>query len=296
MAQTFSIITTCKGRLEHLKQSLPKMVAQKANEVVVVDYSCPDGTGEFVGTNFPGVRVVSVTGEAHFSNWKARNAGAAHASSDMLVFIDADTILADTAIDWLSKNVPAQSYGFFDRKTSQSFNQSGPRLASNQLKGFHVIPADAFRRVGGYDEVLEGYAAGADTDLEERLLSNRLVRHPLDASIILSVIEHDAASRIRHHAQPVRMSYGAGLLYRAAKRILLRLRAEPELPLRSRQKLYEAARKAVAALGPQRDRVSMNVTLSEDPILMPRQLGYERGVQTVSLRVEVSLEGKLPKA
>ncbi len=39
----------------------------------------------------------------------------------------------------------------------------------NQLKGFHVIPAPAFRRLGGYDEVLEGYAAGADTDLEDRL-------------------------------------------------------------------------------------------------------------------------------
>ena len=271
------------------------MVAQGANEVIVVDYSCPQGTAHFVRENFPAVRVVSVAGEVHFSNWKARNAGAAHASSDMLVFIDADTILADGAIDWLSANVPVQSYGFFDRKTSQSFNQSGPRLASNQLKGFHVIPSDAFRRVGGYDEVLEGYAAGADTDLEERLLSKRLAKHALDACIVTSVIEHDAASRTQHHEQPVRTSYGAGLLYRAAKRMLLRIRGESELPLRSRQKLYDAARKAIAALGPQKGRVSMNVTLSADAILMPRQLGYEQGVQTVSLRVEVSLEGKLPE-
>lgn len=39
----------------------------------------------------------------------------------------------------------------------------------------------------------------------------------------------------------------------------------------------------------------MNVTLEQIPILMPRQLGYERGVQTLSLRVEVSLENKLAK-
>ncbi len=37
----------------------------------------------------------------------------------------------------------------------------------------------------------------------------------------------------------------------------------------------------------------MTVTLAKDPIMMPRQLGYERGDQTVSLRIEVSLEGKL---
>jgi hypothetical protein len=92
----------------------------------------------------------------------------------------------------------------------------------------------------------------------------------------------------------VRTSYGAGLLYRAAKRMLLRMRRESELPRGSREKLYAAARKAVAALGPDQNRVSMNVTLSQDPILMPRQLGYERGVQSVALRVEVVLEGRIP--
>jgi hypothetical protein len=37
----------------------------------------------------------------------------------------------------------------------------------------------------------------------------------------------------------------------------------------------------------------MNVVLGQEPVRMPRQLGYERGTQTVSLRVEVSLEGEL---
>lgn len=42
-----SIITTCKGRLEHLRQTLPKMLAQQYSsrfEVIVVDYDCPDET------------------------------------------------------------------------------------------------------------------------------------------------------------------------------------------------------------------------------------------------------------
>jgi glycosyltransferase involved in cell wall biosynthesis len=293
LARTFSIITTCKGRLGHLKSTLPKMVAQGANEVIVVDFSCPEGTGDWVTADFPAVRVVSVTGQEHFSNWKARNAGASVATSDVLLFVDADTTLAEGAIDWLSSHLPEQAFGFFKRDASQSFNQGGPRLAANQLKGFHVIPAAAFRRVGGYDEVLEGYAAGADTDLEERLLRTRVARHALDPCIVESVIQHDAASRTEHHAHPVRMSYGTGLLYRAAKRVLLRTRGEVELPLKIRKYLYGAAAKAMSSLGSRSDTVSLNVTLGEEPVLMPRQLGYKSGKQTLSLRVEVSLQDKL---
>lgn len=293
LARIFSIITTCKGRLEHLKASLPRMVAQRCSEVIVVDYSCPQGTGAFVAENFASVRLVQVPGQEHFSNWKARNAGAAAAGSDVLVFVDADTILAERAIEAIDAALPERAYGFFDSKTSRAFNRKGPRLASNQLKGFQAIPANAFRRAGGYDEVLEGYAAGADTDLEDRLALLGLARHALDSSIVESVIEHDAASRTANHADPVPASYAAGLLYRAAKRPLLRLRRKVELPLQTRQNLYAAAKEAASALGSTADRAAMTVTVAADPIMMPRQLGYERGVQTVSLRVELSLENKL---
>jgi glycosyltransferase involved in cell wall biosynthesis len=299
LARTFSIITTCKSRLEHLRQSLPKMLTQNCKEVIVVDYSCPQGTGEFVTDHFPSVRVVSVPGETHFSNWKARNAGAAAATGDVLVFADADTILADGAIDWLDANLPERTYGFFPSQTSRSFNRGGPRLAANQLRGFHVIPRGAFERLGGYDEVLQGYAAGADTDLEERLGMIRLSRHALDRCMIESVIEHDLASRTQHHAQPVPKSYCAGLLYRAAKRIVLRVRGGTELPIDIRRNLYDGAQQAAAKLGgsvgSNNDRIGMTVKLGQDPVLMPRQLGYERGMQNFTLTVEIALENKLPE-
>ena len=295
MARTFSIITTCKGRLEHLKASLPKAMAQGANEVIVVDYSCPQGTGDYVAKNFPAARLVSVPGQEHFSNWKARNAGAAVATSDVLVFCDADTLLADGAIDWLSDNLPERAFGFFNSKTSRSFNQVGLRLASNQLKGFHVIPAGAFRRLGGYDEVLEGYAAGADTDLEERMALIRCARFPLDPCVIDMIIQHDTPSRTQHHAYPVKTSYAAGLLYRAAKRALLGIRGRVELSPTTREELYRAAKKAAAALGPEKDRVTLTVNIAKHPILMPRQLGYERGAQTVTLQIDISMQDVLEK-
>jgi len=39
--------------------------------------------------------------------------------------------------------------------------------------------------------------------------------------------------------------------------------------------------------------VTMNVKLGQEPILMPRQLGFERGQQTLSLQLELSLEEPL---
>lgn len=293
MARTFSIITTCKGRLDHLKISLPRMVTQSCDEVIVVDYSCPQGTSDYVSNNFPSVRLVTVKGQKHFSNWRARNAGAAAATSDVLVFVDADTLLADGAIEWIEANIPLRTFGYFDSHTSRRFNPSGPRVAANQLKGFQVVPAPAFRRAAGYDEVLEGYAAGADTDLEQRLALMGLARRALDACIIDSVVQHDAASRTQHHAQPIAMSYAAGLLYRAAKRTLLRLSRRSELPMQTRQNLYRAASDAARSLGPAQSRVSLHVALSQEPILMPRQLGFERGHQTMALRVEIALEEPL---
>ena len=156
-------------------------------------------------------------------------------------------------------------------------------------------PRAAFRRLGGYDEVFEGYAAGADTDLEDRLALIRFAGIPLMSRIIESIIQHDVASRTQHHAYPVRTSYCAGLLYRAAKTALLRMRGKVELPLPIRQKLYAAAKNAAGALGSEGDRASMNIVMDTRPILMPRQLGYERGTQTMTLRVEVSLQDRLDK-
>ena len=295
MARTFSIITTCRGRLDHLKVSLPRMIAQAAREVIVVDYSCPEGTGEFVAANYPAARVVAVPGQEHFSNWRARNAGAAAATGDVLVFVDADTILAEGAIDGLDARFPQRAYGFFLRKVSRAFNRDGPKLALNQLKGFHVVPRQAFRRIGGYDEVLEGYAAGADTDLEERLSMLGLKREALDPSIVESVIEHDIASRTAHHAHPISVSYSAGLFYVAAKRTLLLAQRKLELPLEARRTIYRTALAAARKLGPKCDRAEMKVTFEQQPVLMPRQLGYEKGTLTLSLRVDMAFEGKLDK-
>lgn len=293
MTPTFSIITACKGRLEHLKRSLPAMLAQEGAEVVVVDYSCPEGTADFIEREYPQVRVVRIEGEAGFSNWRARNRGAAAATGEMLLFCDADTILAEGAAEALAKILPQRSFGFFTRVSTQRFNKKGERLSHNQLRGFHVLPARMFRALGGYDEVLEGYAAGGDTDLEERLARRGFKGHKLGEGIVEDVIEHDNQARFTHHSDPIALSYAAGLLYRRAKLVLLGAMPAPNLPLKTRQQLYRTARGAAADFVKGKNVASLTVTFEKRPIGMPRQLGFERGNHTVSLTVRIDMRDRI---
>jgi hypothetical protein len=290
--RSFSIITTCKGRLDHLKRSLPRMVENGA-EVIVVDYSCPEGTADYVEQNFPSVRVVRVEGEEGFSNWKARNRGAEAASSNVLVFCDADTILAEDAVEVISATLPPRTFGFFSRNATLRFNKSRIRIGDNQLRGFVVVPAQVFRALGGYDEVLEGYAAGGDTDLEDRLALRGIQRFELGDGIVEDVIEHDHETRFTYHRDPISISYAAGILYRRAKLALLRTVKQPNLNLKARRELYAVARKAASAIPAGKNVATMNVTFETQPVGMPRQLGYAKGTQSVSLTVRIALDGKL---
>ena len=290
MGRTFGIITTCMGRLDHLKASLPKMVSQEAGELIVVDYSCPESTAGYVKANFPGVRVISIEGETHFSNWRARNSGASVATSDMLVFVDADTILENGAINWLAEHLPQRAFGYFSSQSSAAFNRDGSPVASNQLRGFHVVPAVALRKVGGYDEVFEGYASGADTDLEDRLGLIGLRRCALEPAIIETVIEHDTKSRLEHHKQSMAESYFVGLLYRNAKAHVLRLVRKPELDLAFRRRLHVAAKRAAAGLEKSQERLSMTVRFKPEQVWVPGDLHNEPATKAVSLRIDVSLK------
>ena len=293
MTPSFSIITACKGRLDHLKRSLPKMLAQKNAEVIVVDYSCPEGTADFVEREFPQAKVIRVEGEKGFSNWRARNLGAAAASGAMLIFCDADTILADGAAEKLAKSMPAKSFGFFTRHATEKFNRSGSRLAKNQMRGFHVIPAGAFKALEGYDEVAGGYAAGGDTDLEERLMRRGLKGHKLGDGIVEDVIEHAPETRFTYHDDPIAVSYAAGLLYRRAKMALMNLARKPNLALKTRQSLYQAARTAAANIAEGKKVASMNVTFERRAIGMPRQLGFEEGHHSASIVVRIDMNKKI---
>jgi glycosyltransferase involved in cell wall biosynthesis len=153
-------ITTCMGRLEHLKQSLPRIANQPDVSVVVVDYSCPDGAGAWVEANFPQVRVVRVEGETVFSRSRARNIGAAAADAPWLAFVDAD-VLVDPGFSTTVR--PLLKPGRFYR----------PHPTAPQTFGFVIVERSAFEAMGGYDETFVGWGS-EDTDMLQMLEFERL--------------------------------------------------------------------------------------------------------------------------
>ena len=79
-----AFITTCKGRLKHIQQTLPTMVAENPYEIILVDYGCPQGTGDWAESNYPSVKVVRVNDDPGFCAARARNIGAGHSTAPWL--------------------------------------------------------------------------------------------------------------------------------------------------------------------------------------------------------------------
>jgi glycosyltransferase involved in cell wall biosynthesis len=288
VAPTFSIITACKGRLSHLKESLPAMLAQPDCEVIVVDYSCPDGTAAHVEGHFPKAKVVRVEGEEEFSNWKARNSGAALAKGAFLVFCDADIILAGDATKQLKKLVTGSSFGFFKRELSMAKGRGG--LDSNQLRGFQVVPRASFRQLGGYDELMSGYASGADTDLEDRLLFLQLKAVPLDASLLDRIIHHDDEDRLRFHRRPVAMAYLVGHIYRRLKLAAMGIRKFADLQPPLKEQLHGLAVQAARAFLRQRKATTVTVEVLEDTLAPLKTTG--QGAPRLRLSILIEFDSK----
>ncbi len=151
-----SLITTCKGRLHHLQQTLPRMTALPDAEVIVVDYGCKQGTGEWVRTHHPGVKVVDVLDDPGFCVARARNLGANAASGPWLLFIDADVLIDVPFADWFIGHANVGSYYL-------------PWPVNLQAFGTMLCTRAAFQAVNGYDEAFRGWGAPRAWDLYFRL-------------------------------------------------------------------------------------------------------------------------------
>lgn len=92
-----SVIIPCKGRLNHLQRTLPDVLKQSFQdmEVIVVDYACPQDTWRWVaGLVSPRVRCeIAKVDPSEWSLSAARNFGFKHAKGEVILFLDADTII-----------------------------------------------------------------------------------------------------------------------------------------------------------------------------------------------------------
>lgn len=266
-----SLITTCKGRLAHLKETLPAFLAQGAGcEVIVVDYDCPDGAAAWVSANHPQVRVIQVHEAPIFNACKARNRGAAVATGRWLAFVDADVVLPEGFCAWLAGRARE---GKFYRL----------RSPAPDLFGTFMCSRSDFLEVGGYDEAMHGWG-GEDRELYDRLKFT-LRRTQVDvADKHIRTIEHSDSERVRFaELSDKALNQCINAVYRQAKFDMMRLAAVIHLPLSLRERLRaHVSRGVIEANARGLPAASVEVDLGGTPsIPMPasvsvlRKLAYE---------------------
>ncbi len=206
--QKITCITTCKGRLSHLRQSLPRMIQSGFEKVIVVDYGCPDGAASWVRDNYPQVTVCRADDDTSFHAARARNLGAAFAETEWLFFFDADTLVQPGLADWCRQlqNIAIYRPGKLE---------DGSR--DKETWGSFICTNSAFRHVEGYDEVFRGWG-GEDTDIYEKLRSAGLIELTFPAKF-LRPIRHNHEERTRFYdLKDKNLSHAIHWLYMTAKK------------------------------------------------------------------------------
>ena len=238
-------MTTCMGRLEHLRQSLPRLASHSGLACLVVDYGCPQACGDWVEQNHPQVQVVRADAVRHFSVSRARNLGARAATTPWICFMDADTLVGPT----FAADLRAAC-------SDNSFLLLSPW--QEQLTGLVACRLDSFNRIGGYDELFEGWGS-EDLDLYWRLRRSGCQQAPLSLPGT-SAIAHPDALRTQHHAITNRaLAQRINMLYFQVKTDLARLTDAVEIPLADRQAVRAKVQEILLA-SPNRNTV-FDVTL-----------------------------------
>ncbi len=235
MTRKFSIVTTCKGRLHNLKRTLPEFLKQENAEVIVVDYDCPDGTADYVARVHPDARVVKVTDKPRFNLPHARNLGAAQARGEILVFLDADVVIAGHFVKYVGEHLHERSFAHF----------APP--ARNSLRGQSAVWRADFDAVGGYDDLMDGYG-GEDLDFYMRLRLAGGKPVLLAPNLVLEVIEQTTAERERYRSPDLKLQFLRGQLYSLAKEMVMSVQGRPVLGLALRKKLMDEVDRKLNAL------------------------------------------------
>ena len=231
---SITFVTTCKGRLEHLRQSLPLMAGQPDAACVVVDYDCPDRCGEWVAASHPAVKVVRVENSPLFNPSHARNLGAAAADSPWIAFVDADILLAQQFTDTVLPTLAEKRY-------------YRPDPLSADTWGTCIVSAPEFSAIAGYDDEMRPWG-GEDDDLYWRLRTLLGCQPGSFDAALVQPLPHSDAARMRYSDATERWdSQRANSLYLHIKYDLMRLTGQRVLPRELRSRIYAEVRRTVLA-------------------------------------------------
>jgi len=184
-----SFVIPAMGRLHHVKQALESVLKQPNSEVILVDWSCPEHTGDWAEATFkekyPNLKVVRVPDKKHFHLSAARNIGAKEANGEFLCFLDCDMILKDNFLGMCLSAMDGDSYIIFD------FYSSG-------YAGMIICPKKDFLKINGYDENIRGY--GYEDDEFKCRISQLLLKSIISRNLA-NHIEHEDGERVKFYEE-----------------------------------------------------------------------------------------------
>ncbi len=192
-----SIIVTCKGRFQHLRRTLPTMLAQDFfpnYEIVIVDYGCSERTFDSLRLlDLHQIQAIQVENETEeFSRSRSHNIGGRCAESPLLAFVDADIRLHP---EWLSV-------------ATQPFEDEGVGIVTvdrcysrRDRLGTCIVSQSLFHKVRGYDEQFVGWGY-EDNDFYRRCRLKACMGH-YDGKL-LRPIAHKDDLRFQFHAMQFR--------------------------------------------------------------------------------------------
>jgi len=189
-----SCVVTSKGRLEHVKISLPLIAQEFDGQNILVDYDCPEGSGAWASEQ--GVcNVVHVSDRPFFHKTHALNTGARSAhDARWLCFVDADVMVN-----------PGIRSALFDLAENDCRRIVVAHHSDAKLVGFLFVSREAFEAVGGYDERFEGWGY-QDTDLRLRLIADARCTPLALAPGLLTSLNHPDELRYKYQREPYRVA------------------------------------------------------------------------------------------
>lgn len=219
------LVTTCMGRLSHLRQSLASWLEHTPYDIVVVTFAaCPDQTkakltGECSRVTCIELPTVWERGQAVFNKPLAINQALKClrvALRTRVVMIDADTLVTGP----LGPLVEEHGTMCVVR----------PAPETGELTGFLAADLYALALAGDYDEGMSGYGA-EDLDMRTRLYLRSVTRLEVLGRPPLRSIAHDDELRTRHYANKDRLFTASSNL----RRMLSRLNASEQSVLATRE-------------------------------------------------------------
>jgi len=229
-----SFVVTCKGRLQHLKLSLPTLARQPNSQTILVDYSCPDGSADWASQHFPSVKIVRLNEQGVFNLSRARNEGAKHAAATWICFVDADVLLAPQFCENIAEHLEHGFFCVFDTTSNK-----------NGIGGSCVVKQRDQLEVGGYDEAIDSWGS-EDKDLYWRFENAGIKTKILQHDFIEDIFQHSDDSRTQFSSQKdIRLSHIIGSIYRYQKYLLLKVARETMRDLDSRKALYAQCKRIV---------------------------------------------------